>query len=95
MHLYLFTGIPMAHVFSMARFRLGSHALRGDRGRWEGGQHISSEDRTCKRCNSPSLVDDEYHALFSFVLVLLASAKISLKSCSSVLQEALNFGSRH
>jgi hypothetical protein len=64
MHLYLVTRIPMAHVFSMARFRLGSHGLRVDRGRWEGGQHVSYEDRTCKRCISPSLVDDEYHALF-------------------------------
>jgi hypothetical protein len=27
------------------------------------GAHISYEDRTCKRCISPSLVDDEYHAL--------------------------------
>jgi hypothetical protein len=54
----------MARVCSMARFRLGSHGLRLDRGRWEGGQHISYEDRTCKRCISPSLVDDEYHALF-------------------------------
>jgi hypothetical protein len=64
MHLYLSTCIPMAHVFSMARFRLGSHGLRVDRGRWEGGQHISCEDRTCKRCTSSSLVDDEYHVLF-------------------------------
>jgi hypothetical protein len=64
MHLYLFTRIPMAHVFGMARFRPGSHGLRVDRGRWERGQHLSYEDRTCKRCISPSLVDDEYHALF-------------------------------
>jgi hypothetical protein len=54
----------MAHVFSLTRFRLSSHGLRVDRGRWEGGQHISSEDRTCKRCISPSLVDDEYRTLF-------------------------------
>jgi hypothetical protein len=64
MYLYLFTRIPMAHVFGMARFCLGSHGLRVDRGRWEGGQHLSYEDRTCKRCISPSLVDDKYHALF-------------------------------
>jgi hypothetical protein len=64
MHLYLFTRIPVAHVFSMARFRLGSHGLRVDRVRWEGGQHISYVDMTCKRCISSSLVDDEYHALF-------------------------------
>jgi hypothetical protein len=63
-HLYLFTRIPMAHVFGMARFRLGSHGLRVNRGRWEGGHRLSYEDRTCKRCSSSSLVDDEYHALF-------------------------------
>jgi hypothetical protein len=34
------TRIPMAHVFSMARFHLGSHGLRVDRGRWKGGQHM-------------------------------------------------------
>jgi hypothetical protein len=66
LHLYLSAGnrIPMAHVFSMARLRLGSHGLRVDRGRWEGGQHLEYEARTCKRCNSDSLVDNEYHALF-------------------------------
>jgi hypothetical protein len=64
MHLYLFTRIPMAHVFGMARFRLDSHGLRVDRGRWEAEQHLSYEGRTCKRCSSPSLVDDEYYALF-------------------------------
>jgi hypothetical protein len=37
MHLYLSTCIPMAHVFSMASLRLGSHGLRVDSGRWEGG----------------------------------------------------------
>jgi ribosomal protein S27AE len=52
----------MAYVFGMARFRLGSHGLRVDRGRLEGGQHLSFKDRTCKRCSSPSLVDDEHHA---------------------------------
>jgi hypothetical protein len=30
----------------------------------KGGQHISYEDGTCKRCISSILVDDEYHALF-------------------------------
>jgi hypothetical protein len=75
MHLYLFTRIPMARVFSMAKFRLGSLGLRVDRGRWEGGQHISYEDRMCKRCISSSLVDDEYHALFVFALVLLVFAR--------------------
>jgi hypothetical protein len=64
MHLYLFTRIPMAHVFGMARLCLGSHGLRVNSGRWEGGQHLSYEDRACKRCTSPSLVDDEYHTLF-------------------------------
>jgi hypothetical protein len=32
---------------------------------------------------------------FSFVLALLAFAKISLKSCSSVREEALRYRSRH
>jgi hypothetical protein len=64
MQLYLFTRIPMAHVFGMARFLLGSHGLRVDRGRWEGGQLFSYKARTCKRCISPSLVDDECNALF-------------------------------
>jgi hypothetical protein len=64
MHLYLSTRIPMAHVFSMTNFRLGSHGLRVDRGRWEGWQHISYGDRTCKRCIKSSLVDDEYRARF-------------------------------
>jgi hypothetical protein len=64
MHLYLSSRITMAHVSSMARFRLGSHGLRVERGRWERGQHISYEDRTCKRCISSSLVDNEYRALF-------------------------------
>jgi hypothetical protein len=58
----------------MARFRLGSHGLRVDKGRWEGGQHISYEDRTCI---------DAFHKVwwmtnimhFSSVLVLLAFAK--------------------
>jgi hypothetical protein len=61
----LSTRIPMALFLGMARFRLGSHGLRVDRGRWSGGQHLSYEDMTCKRCSSPSLVDDEYHALFA------------------------------
>jgi hypothetical protein len=30
----------------------------------EGRRHISYKDRTCKRCISSSLADDEYHALF-------------------------------
>jgi hypothetical protein len=65
-------------VFSMARCRLGSHGSRVDRGRREVGQHISHEDRTCRRCISSSLVDDEYHA-HSVCLLLLVLAKISLK----------------
>jgi hypothetical protein len=37
LHFFLSTRIPMAHVFSMARFRLGNHGLRVDLYRWEGG----------------------------------------------------------
>jgi hypothetical protein len=62
MHLYLSTHIPMAHFFSMARFRLGSQGLRVDRGRWKGAQHTVMRIG-CKRCISSSLVNDEYHAL--------------------------------
>jgi hypothetical protein len=40
MHLYLSTRIPMAHVFSMARLRLGSHGLRVDRGMGRGATHM-------------------------------------------------------
>jgi hypothetical protein len=83
MHLYLSTRIQMANVFSMARFRLGSHGLQVDRGRWEGEQQISYEDRTCKRCIFIMLMDDEYHALF--VCPTACVRQDFLKSCSSAL----------
>lgn len=47
------------------RFRVGSHHLRVNTGRWEtrGGQPLEREDRTCLRCQDSLTVDDEEHCL--------------------------------
>lgn len=58
---YLCAGlsIPPAAVRSMARFRLGCHGLRVDRGR---RARTPYPQRVCLRCNQG--VDDEHHMLF-------------------------------
>jgi hypothetical protein len=82
MHLCLSFRIPMAHVFSMARLRLGSHGLRVDRGIGQGST-TSVMRIGCTR--------DAFHLVWwmtsimhcLFVLKRLAFVKISLRLCSS------------
>lgn len=61
---YLSAGLSLSHniVRSMARFRLGAHNLRVERGRYSHAPYIR---RTCLRCGPDcNHVDDEHHLLF-------------------------------
>ena len=65
--------VPRYYSFHLAhgvltrflRFRLGSHHLRVNTGRWETreGQRLEREERTCLRCSDSAMIDDEAHCL--------------------------------
>ena len=59
--------LHLAHgvLTRVLRFRLGSHHLRVNTGRWEirEGQPLEREGRTCLRCHDSLTVDDEDHCL--------------------------------
>jgi hypothetical protein len=58
---YLHAFRPHTKICSMARFRLGSHHLHIETGRWE---RLPQEQRMCQRCGH-NHVDDEFHLLFA------------------------------
>ena len=47
---------------SLSKFRLSSNDLEIERGRY-GKKSTPPERRICKICNSPNLIEDEYHFL--------------------------------
>ena len=47
---------------SLSKFRLSSHDLEIERGRY-GKKSTPPERRICEICNSPNLIEDEYHFL--------------------------------
>jgi hypothetical protein len=71
---YISFHLPHDHICSMARFRLGSHYLRVETGRWV-KPPIEHEDRKCLRCGRwvsngrrrifIGSLDDEFHMLFA------------------------------
>jgi hypothetical protein len=72
----------MAHVFSMPQFRLGSHGLRLDVDGKGGNAEVMRIGHARDAFHLVWWMTNFMH--FSFVLVLLAYAKISLEPCSSV-----------
>ena len=59
--------MPHSLTVKVARFRLGSHHLEVERGRWSG---VTWDQRKCNRCSTeylqrlPFQVDDEHHMIF-------------------------------
>lgn len=47
----------------LAQLRTGSHWLRSETGRWEGGRRLERAERLCRRCDS-GLVDDAAHMVW-------------------------------
>jgi hypothetical protein len=59
--------LPHGVLTRVLRFRLGSHHLRVNTGRWEknaAGNKLERGQRTCRRCPDAAMVDDEAHCLF-------------------------------
>ena len=58
---YLYFDFPAPATCTYLRFRLGSHNLQLELGRWQNRRPRS--DRVCERCNMHA-VDDEWHLIF-------------------------------
>ena len=58
---YLFVGLPASSICTYLRFRLGTHNLQVELGRWH--DHRPRCQRVCDRCDMHA-VDDEWHLVF-------------------------------